>query len=312
MNEWINEEKVKYFDLLEYISKIKLTDKVLYHLEDTSKSFEQYMKLLAQLCDYNNYASLYYWLNQNYNDLVASNKIENKDLYNTDLFKSNLFFDKLTISHERIKHIHRFVCEHSNTNKIAVGEYRKQEASIGAFHNNNEYQVYWYAVSPKDIKPFMNRYLEFYRTNNVRLIYANPFLKSALAHLLFVRIHPFGDGNGRTARIIHNICFTAGINKIYNVKLKLSPLNISENIYINRHTYVDCINRIYFNIDVDNNKAINNWFDFILNMYDEQIYYQTNRMPELTRSFKSIHKLQDDKVLNNEANKLIKITTKFK
>ena len=31
----------------------------------------------------------------------------------------------------------------------------------------------------------------------------NPFLASSLMHLLFIRIHPYTDGNGRTARVIH-------------------------------------------------------------------------------------------------------------
>jgi len=33
----------------------------------------------------------------------------------------------------------------------------------------------------------------------------NPVLKSALAHLHFVSIHPFSDGNGRTARLLMNL-----------------------------------------------------------------------------------------------------------
>lgn len=50
------------------------------------------------------------------------------------------------------------------------------------------------------------------------------FLNS-LVHLLFLRIHPYTDGNGRTARILHNIKFTEMINKVYSTRLKLSPLN---------------------------------------------------------------------------------------
>jgi len=33
----------------------------------------------------------------------------------------------------------------------------------------------------------------------------NPVIKSALAHLHFVSIHPFSDGNGRTARLLMNL-----------------------------------------------------------------------------------------------------------
>ena len=78
---------------------------------------------------------------------------------------------------------------------------------------------------------------------------------------MFVRIHPFEDGNGRTARILQNISFTAELNRIYGSKLKISPLNISESIRRNGYYYANRLNRIFFDMD------------------HEQIYYQKNRFP---------------------------------
>ena len=68
-------------------------------------------------------------------------------------------------------------------------------------------------------------------------------------HLLFLRIHPYGDGNGRTARIIHNLKFTETINKLYGMKLKISPLNLSDSILLNKITYVKKIDNIYFDLE---------------------------------------------------------------
>ena len=45
--------------------------------------------------------------------------------------------------------------------------------------------------------------------------------------------------------------FTEMINKLYGTRLKLSPLNISESILINKITYVKRIDNIYF--DTKNN-----------------------------------------------------------
>ncbi len=263
----VNEAKVKYFDLLEYVSKIKLTDKVLLHLDDTSSNFEQYIKTLAKICNYSDYAALYYWLDQNYHELVASGKIENKKVSNIELFKSDLFFESLNINHERIKAIHRFVCEHTSVGKnVLVGQYRTKEASVG-YVCDGQYKPYWYAAEPQDIKRFMDSFLVFYKTSSLKEIYANPFLKSSLAHLLFIRIHPFGDGNGRTARII-------------------------QNIYLNQLTYVNRLDNIYFDLEHDSNEQINDWFDFILNMYDEQLFYQTNRLPSLKEGFDRLRKFE--------------------
>lgn len=291
-NEWVNLDKVKYFNIMDFVSNIQLSDNLLFHLEETGEKFEEYIKTLTKYCDYDDYAILFYWLDQALKEMKLSAELENHKFKNVDLFNSDLFFDKLSISHERIKHIHKYVCEKTNTNVSNSGEYRKGNVDVGANYKDG-YQVYWYAPEPCDVKKFMDDYLNFYRINSLRSEYSNPFLKSALAHLLFVRIHPFTDGNGRTARIIQNIAFTSGINKIYNTKLKLSPLNISQNILINRYSYADRINKIHFDLDYDNNKAINNWFEFILNMYDEQLFFQLQRIPNFKNALDNVRMMKD-------------------
>lgn len=148
----------------------------------------------------------------------------------------------------------------------------------------------------------MKSYIDYYKKRKLLPLYYNPFLKSALAHLLFVRIHPFGDGNGRTARIIHNITFTSEINKFYGTSLKLSPLNISANIKVNQITYAMRINNVKFNMEEETNKEINKWFDFILNMYEEQIYFQTNRLKEIGGNLRALNLLKnDDDKINKKA-----------
>lgn len=289
--DWINEEKVSYFSLQEYIAKIKLDDKILFHLEDTSQNFQNYIDTLKKVCDNDDYAIIYYWLDDAIKELKTSAELENHHFRNEQLFNSNLFFDRLTIDHERIKMIHKFVCENSGTPITNKGQYRKVPVDVGADYSFG-HQVYWNAPEPEYVKKFMDDYLVFYKTKSIKEIYNNPFLKSALAHLLFVRIHPFTDGNGRTARIIQNITFTNGINKIYDTNLRLSPLNISTNILLNKYTYADKLNRIKFNLTTDNNEMINKWFTFILNMYDEQLYFQEHRIPALKQALKNINSLK--------------------
>lgn len=297
--KWINEDKVEYFNIFDFISKIKLSDKVLYHVEDTSQEFEKYLKTLVSYCDEDDTAIILYWLDNAITELKMSSEIENHQFKSVDLVKNNLFFDKLSINHERIKKIHKFVCENSDTNVTRKGEYRKTEVSVGTYFKD-EYQPYWFAPYAKDIKKFMDDYIEFYKTKSIKELYNNPFLKSALAHLLFVRIHPFQDGNGRTARIIQNISFTSGINKIYNTKLKLSPLNISQSIERNRYSYNDPINQIKFDPKTDNNEMINKWLNYILNMYDEQLYFHEQRIPRIEEAFKNIKRMKEYDSIDNE------------
>ena len=79
--------------------------------------------------------------------------------------------------------------------------------------------------------------------------------------------------------------FTEMINKLYGTRLKLSPLNISESILINKITYVKRIDNIYFDTTHDSNIEINAWFNFILDMIDEQLYKAMNKLEKIDSSF---------------------------
>lgn len=291
MENIVSKIQPKFFDLLEFVDKIKLNDDVLFHLSDLNKQFEQYLKLLGKYADYDEFSILFYWLNNTQKELVSSGKVEcSKFLFsNEELLKGDLFFETLNITQKRIKDIHRFVCEHSKVNNIVtVGEYRKQPVWRGNYLPNGSPNIKWWGVNPNDIEKFIKSYIEFYKYNSLKEIFSNPFLKAALAHILLLRIQPFGDGNSRTSRIIHNISFTSSINKIFGTKLKVSPLNISKNIYINKKLYRMLINNVSFDLNDFDNDSINDWLEFILDMYEEELYYQMDYIPGLAKSFETI------------------------
>ncbi len=204
------------------------------------------------------------------------------------------------MSHTQIKRLHRIAFSSDNN------EYRNVDVRVSRITQSGEEEIYWWGAKNKDVKQFMNDFIDFYKSSSLSVLNTNPFLKSALAHLLFVRIHPFTDGNGRTARLIHNIKFTDSINKIYGTKLKICPLNLSQNILINQGTYAKRINDIYFDLEHDSNKEINKWFDFILNMVDEQLYFSINRIPKLEKSFANISKMKntDNEEFKKEVEKM--------
>ena len=142
----------------------------------------------------------------------------------------------------------------------------------------------------------MSDFIKIYKHGGTKLLFSNPFLASALMHLLFIRIHPYTDGNGRTARVIHNIKFTEMINKLYGTRLKLSPLNLSGSILVNKMTYVKRLDNIYFDVEHDTNDNINKWFDFILDMADERIFVARNRLDNIDIAhLKSADELQISK-----------------
>ena len=263
----VNLERVKYFELQEYIDRISISDDIMHHVEDTSKNFEKYIKFLSA---YNYPVILEHLINSFTEEMKYSNKVEHHLLRPEDLDKNNVYFDSLSMNHHRIKELHRFVQEGQENFRY---EYRESEVRVSYIDKEGQEHIYWYGAESEDIEKFLDSFIKIYKTKGIQVILSNPFLKAALCHLLFVRIHPFTDGNGRTARLIYDMKFTEMINMLYGTKLKISPLHLSMSIYVNQPTYVKKIDNIYFDIEHDSNDEINQFFDFILNMTDEQIHY---------------------------------------
>lgn len=275
----MNSEYVNYFPLKEYVDRIILLPYVLEHLQDTNHDF---MKYINKIVKYDESYIIDYWIYLQYEELKFNQKIESIDFKKINLLDDTIFFDTLSISNKRIHGLHNFAtrgqCEPSF-------DYRKTDVNVSRKNENGDEEIFWRGANYHDIDKFMNDFIKIYKHKDISILMSNPFLKSSLIHLLFLRIHPYTDGNGRTARLLHNAKFTEGINNIYGTKLKLSPLNLSESIYINKHTYVNAIDSIYFDLVHDTNDAINAWFNIMLNMADEQIYSSGNKLDSIDPTF---------------------------
>ena len=196
-------KEINYFNLFEFIDKIKLSPRVLEHMEATNKDFDKY---LSKFSEFEDSFATYFWISRFYSEVKNSNFIENHNLRDFDFTIANLFFDRLSISNHRIHNIHQSVMK-DDTNQAKIGVYRKTPVKVSSVYDNTE-EIFWYGAKPEDIKDFMNTFIEVYKSNSPSVLNSNPFLKSSLIHLLFLRIHPYFDGNGRTARMLHNIKFT--------------------------------------------------------------------------------------------------------
>lgn len=280
--------EIKYFDLFEFINKIKLYPKVLTHMQETNLNFDKYFRQLAK-CD--DEFVLYFWISLVYDEIKNNHYVENHNFSNFDLSVRDLFFDRQNISHNMIHNIHKFIMK-DQIDADKAGKYRKCEVKISNIEEDKE-EIFWYGVNPEDINKFMDTFLQVYKSNNMSVINSNPFLKSALVHLLFLKIHPYNDGNGRTARSLHNIKFTEALNRIYNMDLEICPVNLSQSININKISYVKALDNIYFDLEHDNNEMINYWFDHILNMYDEQLFCNQNMINDMENVMERILKVKE-------------------
>lgn len=121
---------------------------------------------------------------------------------------------------------------------------------------------------------YMEQFIKFYNEDNIQ----DPFIKSAMVHIIFIKIHPFSDGNGRIARILHHHILTSMINKKYGTDFKWPIINLSRHLDLTRGNYYNNENNILFSIDPLNVEAFNKWFNYLLNMVDENIYVLEERL----------------------------------
>lgn len=108
-------------------------------------------------------------------------------LYIEDIVKKMEAF-----SEWQIKNIHRLVLKGIDDNY--AGNYRDQQVIIaGAKHIPPE---------PFLVREKMEEFIKWYNNEAVKL---HPLERAALVHIIFVGIHPFIDGNGRTSRLLLNL-----------------------------------------------------------------------------------------------------------
>lgn len=270
---------VRYFSLEDYVNNIKVSDRVLDHLLYVEEEFIEYIKKLSSFnVDY----ITKYWIYLLYDELKSTQQIENYHVINFRDLSPELLANNCIINHDRIHKMHDFAVLGDNKDGFS---YRNIPVNISSFDKTGQEHIFYRGVNNTDVNKFMDDFVKVYNYTANSTINESSFLKSALMHLLFVRIHPYTDGNGRTARIIHNLKFTSSLGKYHGISLRLSPINLSRSINLNKITYVNTLNALSFNGRDDDNDAINRWFDFILNMCEEQIYMCSERLNRVDKKF---------------------------
>lgn len=72
--------------------------------------------------------------------------------------------------------------------------------------------VHFEAPPARHIEDEIDRFLKFFNAESSGVLSVDPMIKSGLAHLWFVTIHPFKDGNGRIGRAIMEMALARSEN----------------------------------------------------------------------------------------------------
>lgn len=101
------------------------------------------------------------------------------------------------LSHETILTLHFMVGTELGGDYEPLGQYRHGQNNVQDRRTGEP--IYW-PPRPADVHELMDEFIQWVRRRSDGD--TSPYIVNALAHLNFVAIHPFSDGNGRVARLL--------------------------------------------------------------------------------------------------------------
>lgn len=169
-------------------------------------------------------------------------------------FVADYVFSQGPITEGLIREIHRRLVEGVRGDSAQPGQYRSIQNYVA---NSKTKEVIYTPPSPYDVPLFMAELVDWLQ--NAPAI--PPVLVAGIAQFQLVHIHPFLDGNGRTARLLSTLClYRSG----YDFK-KL--FTISEYYDRNRQDYYNALQSVR-----NNNLDMTNWLEYFTKALETQMH----------------------------------------
>jgi len=171
------------------------------------------------------------------------------------------------LTETQIKQIHSIITDGIEYKENIPGQYRSHKVKVGNAEHGGIY------TPPKcldDIKLLMVEFIEWI---NSKELMETPIIRAGLAHYYLGLIHPFADGNGRTARLVEALLLnSAGI--------KYAPVMLSNFYYRNLDDYFWA-----FSKSIKNKEDITPFLEFILRGFVESLKEIKGRITFFIRKF---------------------------
>ncbi|MBO4802933.1 MAG: Fic family protein [Muribaculaceae bacterium] len=103
------------------------------------------------------------------------------------------------LTEQTLLHIHRLMTERTMDNPENAGSFRTNDNVVVA--DMVEGDVIYTPPSFKEIPEFVKTLCSFFNNNNSG-IFIHPIIRGIIIHFMLAYMHPFVDGNGRTARAL--------------------------------------------------------------------------------------------------------------
>lgn len=131
----------------------------------------------------------------------------------------------IAVDENLVKEIHRIITNNIDYQANEPGVYRNHKVQVG---DRGHGGIYNPPKMFKDIQTLMSSFCQWINSDDLR---DQPMgVQAALAHYYLGTIHPFGDGNGRTARALEAIILSAE-------RIKMIPILLSNYYYQRQDDY---------------------------------------------------------------------------
>lgn len=168
-----------------------------------------------------------------------------------DLFKAYQFIQKNPFTEDNVAKVHGILSEH-----LLPFNQRGKIRNNPMFVLNEDDRIEYIACEPNKVRSELEQFFnKVYELLNLDIQPKEAFFYAAQIHLVFVKIHPFQDGNGRTARLLEKWFLIEKLGQ------DAVSIELEKNYYTNRKAYYNNIRAIGLEYDkLDYSKSL----DFLL------------------------------------------------
>ncbi len=191
-------------------------------------------------------------------------KADDKSTYYTDALAAILMDAMLNATPLNLERLHKWhiaLLSHTPSafKNIRLGEFRDYDDMQIVSGTIGKEKIHFVGLPYKKIDEDINSLLEYINGSDDDI-----YIKSAIAHLWFVTIHPYDDGNGRIARLISDYVLSQSFGLEYKYfSISLAIANDRKNYYDKLETTQNLID----NPDLDSTS----WIEWYLDRFNDSL-----------------------------------------
>jgi len=195
------------------------------------------------------------------------------------------------LTKERLNHWHHEIMIHSDydVTQVTPGEFRNYDDMYVTSGEGIRRKIHYVAPPAHRLNEEMDIFLNYCNTSQ-----DNPIIKSAIAHIWFVQIHPYGDGNGRLTRNITNHI----LSKALGFDTRYFSISHAINNDLKKYGHIlEDTNKLHKNPDLD----LTTWIQWHTQTLLNAIELSINIIDKSIAKTKFYDKIRDIKINANQS-----------